>query len=343
MSADQPIGVGIIGLGFMGRTHLAAYQAAAVAGHPVRVAGICDRVDVRHARAAASPPGVVDPLAGPPLPPDARWFDDAEALLYDDRVDLVSICTPTDSHVALASAALRAGKDVLLEKPVALRSADVRALLDVARQSTALCMPAMCVRFWPAWLWLKERIAEGSFGRLQSLTLQRLAARPSWSTAFYQDTSRSGGALIDLHIHDADFVLWCLGSPRSVLTHGSPDHFTTVYRFADGPAHVLAQGCWAHAAGTPFRMRFTAAFERATAEFDLSRAPQLLLSRDGASRAVPMSVLTGYDGQVRHMLGCLRGQEAPLVTLEDALRVAQLLEHEQRSLQQERAIDCEWA
>jgi predicted dehydrogenase len=117
----------------------------------------------------------------------------------------VSICTPTDSHIELAMTALAAGRHVLVEKPVALRSAEVARLAQAAAPAGRVCMPAMCMRFWPGWEWLKERIEAGEFGRVRSATFQRVGAPPDWS-AFYGDYARSGGPLHDLHIHDADFI-----------------------------------------------------------------------------------------------------------------------------------------
>ena len=70
------------------------------------------------------------------------------------------LCTPTDSHVDLAIAALRAGKHVLVEKPVAVDPADVERLAMVARENGTICMPAHCIRFWPAWAWLRDAIGD---------------------------------------------------------------------------------------------------------------------------------------------------------------------------------------
>ncbi|MCH7702702.1 MAG: Gfo/Idh/MocA family oxidoreductase [Planctomycetes bacterium] len=320
------VGVGVIGLGFMGRTHLQAYGAARAAGYDCNLVAVCDEQAARL--------GDDDTQSGCD-PRSVRTYIDADRLLADDDVTLVSICTPTDTHVDLAVRALRAGKHVLVEKPVAIRSADVQRLADEAASGQMLCTPAMCMRFWPGWTWLKERIDQGTYGKVQRAVFQRLGAMPDWSPAFYADTTRSGGALMDLHIHDADFVRWCFGDPAGVTSTGSINHVTTIYHYPAGPSHVVAEGGWLQTPGFEFRMRYTVTFDTATAEFDLLRDPQLLITHEGRTSPVSLDPLTGYDHQIRHLLAAITDGGRDLrVTLSDAVAVTLLLEDERRSVEQ---------
>lgn len=330
--ALHSVGVGVIGLGFMGRTHCAAYAAARRAGLPVRIAAVCDQ------RGAAARGGAAGNLhaAGSELELDAGVFETADPAAVFDRpdVDLVSICTYTDTHAPLAEAALRAGKHVLVEKPVALAAADVRRLVDIARQVGRVCMPALCMRFWPGWDWLREQIVSGAYGAVRSAVFRRLAAPPPWSRDFYGDAARSGGALHDLHIHDADFVRWCFGDPQAVLSTGSLDHLTTLYRYPAGPPHVVAEGGWDHAPGFAFKMAYTVVFERATAVFESGAAPELRLIRAGQAEPVALEAATGWELEIRHLLEVLLGRMGgPAVALADAEAVARLLAAEQRSFE----------
>ncbi len=328
----RPIGVGIIGLGFMGRTHLAAYAAAAAAGFDNRLVAVCD-ADARRRAGDLSGGGNLATGAVSFDPGNVRAVADPSELLRDPDVDLVSICTPTDSHVDLSVAALADGKHVLVEKPVALAPADARRLLAASRGASTLCMPAHCMRFWPSWSWLRERVKDGTLGAVESATFERLGTRPTWN-AFYADSARSGGALVDLHLHDADFVRFCFGDPTEVYATGTLDHVTAAYRFPSGPPHVTAEGGWNHAPGFAFRMRFTVVFERATADFELGRDPELRLSRDGRSEAVAVPAINGYDGEVRHLLAAIRdGRRDLAVGVGDAVRLAELLAAERKSLE----------
>jgi predicted dehydrogenase len=321
----------------MGRTHIEAWRAADRAGHANRLTAVCDR-DPRRLEGKGPVAGNID-TGGAQAdlfdPSSVRAYSEPEALLADPEVDIVSICTHTTTHVELALAALAAKKHVLLEKPVAIDSGAVERLAMAARTAEVLCMPAMCMRFWPGWDWLHERIAHGTFGAVRSATFQRLAGQPSWGREFYGDAGKSGGALFDLHVHDADFVHWCFGAPDSVSSTGSARHLTTLYRYAKGPEHVVAEGGWDAVPGAGLRMRYTIVFEEAVCDFDLARAPRLLLGRPGESiwEPVELETTTGYDGEVRHLLACVIGSEPRVrATLEDAEAVTRMLEAERASL-----------
>src|SRR5205085_11624678 len=103
-------------------------------------------------------------------PARLKAYEDAEELIADPDLDLISVCTRTDTHIDLATRCLRAGKHVLLEKPVSLKSDEIRQLANVAREAGKLCMPAMCIRFWPQWAWLKRRVDDRTLGRCISAT-----------------------------------------------------------------------------------------------------------------------------------------------------------------------------
>jgi len=335
----REIGVGIVGLGYMGRTHLESYRSAARAGFPNRVVALCDR-ELAQVGGKAFQLGNMERRSANPFAGLARVaiHSDATALFADESIELVSLCTPTDTHVALALAALAAGKHVLVEKPVALRAQDVARLAAAAKRAKRLCMPAMCMRFWPGWSWLKERIDERAFGRVRSAVFRRLGSPPAWSRGFYGNAAKSGGALFDLHVHDADFVRHCFGAPAAVVSTGSLDHVTTLYRHPSGPEHVVAEGGWNHTSGFPFFMGFTVVFERATAEFALGRAPLLTLARNGEVSAVPLDEGTGYDGEIRHALAVVAGCARLRATIDEAVGLVRMLEAERKSLASGRPV-----
>jgi len=333
-SSPEPLGIGVIGMGFMGRTHVRAYQHAIDRGHPARLVALCDRSNKRFDASGR----VLDPLAGEdasPLfdPSKVDFLTDSDALLARDDVQLVSICTHTESHVDLAIQALKAGKNVLLEKPIALSASEVERLMRCAEQSPGFCMPAMCMRFWPGWSWLKPAIESGRYGRVLSASFRRLCSKPDWAPEFYGDLSRTGGALFDLHIHDADLVQWLFGTPDAVHSAGDLHFVTSTYRYQDGPPHVSAQGGWNHSPGFPFQMHFSIIFERATAEFSSNAEPQLVLFEAGEAKPLELAedFENGYEGEILHAFEVCRGAQ-PRISLGDALQTVQLLESELKSL-----------
>jgi len=354
-SPSHPIRVGVIGLGFMGATHIAAYTAAAGAGFACVLTAVCDRKESRRKGQLWDVGGNIDTdISARKLafdPQRVRGYETPQQLLDDPDVDLVSICTRTDSHVDLSIEALRRGKHVLVEKPVALSVGDVERLRVAARAAGKVVMPAMCIRFWPHWAYLKQRIDDGDLGACVSATFTRLAAAPNWSGGFYK-TAHSGGALFDLHVHDADFVRYCFGDPASVSSigrvghTGAIDHITTAYHFRTRdmrgkslPTHVVAEGGWDQHAGFAFRMRYVAVFENATLDYDLTRDPPLLICRNGKAEPVEVEKISGYDGEIRHMIELIAaGRNDPLATLDEAVAVTRLLNAERRSVETRRPV-----
>lgn len=335
----RQVRVAVVGLGFMGATHIRAYRAAHEAGFPCRLVAVADtHADRLTGRANAA--GNIGPRADGPLfdPTSVRAYEDPLRLIHNADADLVSICTHTDTHVSLALAALRAGMHVLVEKPVALDARDIESLASAAATARRLCMPAMCMRFWPGWTWLRDRIADGSFGSVRSAVFRRLGTQPAWSREFYADPSRCGGALMDLHIHDADFLAWCFGKFPQVASTGSIDHLTTLYRSHLCP-HIVAEAGWDHSPGWTFRMQYTVIFDDATADFDISRDAPLVLYRGGRADVIPLPPESGYDGEIRHVLDCIQQErDSTLVTLDDAVAVARLLDAERRALESSRPV-----
>jgi len=327
------VGVAVVGLGFMGGVHLRAFAAAERDGL-CRLVSVWDR---RPERRRPDPPriaGNIRASGGEPLfdPARVRIAETLEEVLGDPAVDLVSICTPTDSHIDLADRAVAAGKHILVEKPVALDPAAVGELAARARAAGLVAMPAMCMRSWPGWPWLRDAVRERRYGVLRSLSLLRIGAAPSWSREFYLDPARSGDALFDLHIHDVDFLLWTLGPPVSVESAGTTRHVATRYRYPGGPALVEAEGGWLPTASSPFRMTYRAVFESAVAEFDHGAEPRLRLWREDGVEHPDIPAGDGYDPEIRQALRAVAGFEAPVATLDEAAAVLRILAAERESL-----------
>jgi predicted dehydrogenase len=257
-------------------------------------------------------------------------------LIHNPDVELVDICVPTPAHEELALAALNAGKHVLCEKPLALDSAAAGRIADAAARAKGLFMPAMCMRFWPQWAWLKQAVADRRYGPVTGATFRRVGAMPP---GWFSNGQMSGGGLLDLHVHDTDFVYYLLGKPVGVFsrgytkTSGRTDHIVTEYLYDHGPAVVSAEGSWCMADGFGFTMRYTVNFETATADFDIGREHQLIVSTGGKSEAIDLTG-DGYEGELAYFIDCVSTGRAPTaVTAGDAVTGLQILEAEQRSIE----------
>ena len=325
-------GIGIIGFGFMGKTHLHAWLDAIEGGADARVMAIQCPEDLTSASAGNVETGAEEEVN--PLDLGITHHRDLDSFLADSRVEAVSLCTPTDTHVELATLVLLAGKDVLIEKPVALEAEEIEKLAKVAQENDRECMPAMCMRYWPGWSWLREQVKTGCLGPVHTAHFQRIGAIPGWSQDFYHDESRSGGALTDLHIHDVDFILSTFGSPATVTTSGNRNQMMTTYVYPEGPSSVTAEGAWYPAASYPFQMRYRVSFADGVADYDLAReGRELLLYQGDSVEEIELTPTGGYQLEIEHFLALVRGESpTPAPTLAEAANVARWIQAEARSL-----------
>ncbi len=331
----NPVNVAVVGLGFMGVTHLRAY----LDNPQARVVAVCDAVRVPVNGVLSGVAGNIKKSDDIVLGPQVKVFRTLEELLAAPEVELVDLCTPTPLHPAQAMAVLKAGKHVLCEKPLARTSAAAREILAVAEQSPGFLMPAMCMRFWPGWSWLKQVVVEQTYGKVLAARFRRVSAMPAWSQAgTYTGGGDLGGALFDLHIHDTDFVNHLFGRPAGVFATGvtSPagaiNHVVTQYHYPGGPS-VYAEGSWLLASG--FNMAYTLLCERATLDYDLARGSDaLIVSETGQPpRTVKPEGTDGYAGEVAYILDCVARRRAPrIVTARDGVTALEICEAEEASL-----------
>jgi predicted dehydrogenase len=331
------VNVAVVGLGFMGVTHLKAHLKL----KNVRIAAICDALRLPENGDFSTISGNFS--TGEPLKLDltqVKATKDLNELLADPTIDLIDLCVPTPTHVKLATLALRAGKHVVCEKPLARTSAQAREILAVAQQSRGYFIPAMCMRFWPGWSWLKTAIEQETYGKVKAARFRRVGEPPAWGREAYFNGAASGGALLDLHIHDVDFVQYLFGRPKAVyaqgFTHysGAIDHVVAQYTVASG-ATVSAEGSWMMSDGFGFHMGYTVIFERATADFDLGRgADALKICEAGkGARVVPPEPGDGYIGELGYMADCIeQGRPPARVTGQDGLSAVEICEAEDQSI-----------
>ena len=329
---QQPVRIAVIGLGFMGQCHLQAWLA-----HPLaRVAAVCSRSigadgQLRGVR------GNIRATSDLSLPPGTRIHRNWEEVMNDPEIDAVDICTPTRLHAEQSLAALRAGKHVLCEKPLAATAGEARAVADAAAAAGKIAMPAMCMRFWPGWDHLRDHVRSRRYGNLLEASFDRRSALPDWGdgTTYSADP---GGALTDLHIHDTDFILHLLGAPQGVRSTGvtTPEgiihEVSTRYIYPGGP-RVEASGSWLLPEG--FQMGYRLTFEQAVIEFDSRRgADALTITERGQSpRTEAPAPGDGYAGEIDHFVRCIAaGAVNASVRADDAATALDLCAAEERSL-----------
>ncbi len=324
--------VGVVGLGMMGQRHLEAYNHVPDAC----VVAVADKDESRLAGRKVDSNVENQAQDGYDLS-DAKRYTDGMDLINDPDVEMVDLCVVTPLHIPFTRAALKAGKHVLVEKPLARTSDEAQQLLDAEAKAPGLAMCAHCMRFWPEWDWLKQAIDGQRFGKLLSLRLERKGAIPG--NPFYHNGKVSGGAVFDLHVHDTDFIQYLFGPPREVKSvgyagpSGAVDHLTTFYQYDHVP-QVVAEGAWVAFRKYPFQMRYEAVFENAMASFDFTRdQPLLLFEQD--MEPVPVEVPTGqgYEHELAYFIDCIKTGEKPArSSLRTAMQTLCIIEAEVASV-----------
>jgi predicted dehydrogenase len=301
------VGIAIIGQGYMGRTHAEAWASLGYAENIKYVVARHESAPLVHA-------------------PSAQSVRDLDIVLRDPEVDIVSICTPTPSHASIAISALRAGKHVLLEKPIALTVDDAFAIMAAAERSGRQFMVAHVVRFFAGYQLLRTALQDERLGRLVSVRATRVISTPAPST-WWDDESQSGGVALDLGIHDFDQANLFLGSPIAVTAArvGRTGPLETTIEYRDGGiAQVLSFA--AMPAGTPFTSSIDVLGERGMAGYrfaagaptsantsneDGSDLSSFRLDTSSETEALSVPDNQPYARQAEYFLSCIETNSAP--------------------------------
>ena len=339
--------VGVIGLGFMGKTHLGFH----LANKQARVVAICDQDAKKAAGDFGAAGGNLGGQKGIDLGKDVKGYRKPEDLIADPEVELVDICLPTYLHAEYAIKALKAGKHVLSEKPLSVDLKEADAIVKAAKKAKGFFMCAQCIRFWPEYAWLKEAVEKKKFGKVHSAVFRRFANTPTYTwKGWILNPKLSGSALFDLHVHDTDYVRYVFGEPKAVFsvgnggkaTKGGIDHVVTSYIYKNPSLLVSAEGGWNADPSFPFCMRFTVVFEKATLDFDFAREGKtLMLHKAGAKEAEVIKVdnRTGWEAEIDYYLNCLDNGKAPKVMTPEAARNSVALVHaEMKSVQSGKVV-----
>ncbi|WP_132060874.1 Gfo/Idh/MocA family protein [Halorussus amylolyticus] len=307
--------VALFGSGFIAGSHAASYAAIDDA-ELVAIASLDDDKDEFAAEHA----------------PDAETFDDAESLLDAVDPDVVDVATPTHTHRELVELAADRGYDVLCEKPIASTLADAQAIQAVAEENDVTFMVGHAVRFSAPYRRIKDLVDDGEVGTPGVVRASRVGPFPDWGWQnWFGDMDKSGGVLLDLVIHDFDFLRWTVGDVERVHATTETwtddgdlmDHAVAILRFEDGTvAHV--EGSWAQPESRTFQFSIEVAGDEGLLEFDGgAMRPFELYAGDDAEVANPMDE-TPMQAELEHFLACCEGDDEPLVSVGDAIDAARV-------------------
>lgn len=248
--------------------------------------------------------------------------------------DVIDVCLPTDLHASFVLEAAAAGKHVFCEKPMARTADQAEAMAEACRRSGVRLMLGHCIRFWPEYALLKQIVDDRRLGRLLSINLTRFGEFPSWSSEnWLASEARSGGGVLDMHIHDTDYAHYILGTPDEMVSFGTiddkgPSFVFTTMQFGPTVAHV--EGGWNLPHKTPFKMTFRAIFENGAV---LMEGGPMTIYEAGKDPVVPefpkmaaegggnISDLGGYFVELKYFVDRLEsGEPFEVVTPETSLQ-----------------------
>lgn len=325
--------VGIIGTGGIADAHISGYLA---------FPGECEIValaDVIAGKAAQKAEAFE--LA------DGTAFDDPVEMISSGLVDLVSIATPPSTHAALAIAALDAGIDVLVEKPMAPSLEDCDAMLAAQERSGRVLSVVAQNRFRDDLATLKDIVDSGLLGsishvRVDSAWWRGLPYYDLWWRGTWE--REGGGCTLNHAIHHIDLLLWLLGSPTEItamLANAQHDNAevedlsVAVFRYERGLAqltssvvhHGQEQAIVIQGANARVSQPFSVVAERARPDGFPAEGgdPEIVARIDALVAARTPLAHLGHEGQIGDLLGAIRDGRPPIADGQDGRNAVEVV------------------
>lgn len=266
---------------------------------------------------------------------DIPTFTSIDKVLADPKIDAVAIAVPAAQHYSVAKQALQRGKDVYVEKPLALRVSEGRELVELAEKSTRILMVGHILQYHPAILELKRRIQQGELGKIRYIYSSRLNLGK---------LRTEENILWSFAPHDISAMLFLLDEiPTRVTAHAGTflnpqiaDTTLSTFDFQSGAkAHIFVS--WLH----PFKeQKLSVVGDRKMAVFDdVEKERKLVLyphridwvdripvARKEEGEVIPLAAVEPLRAECEHFLNCVDSRNQPRTDGENGLRVLDLLE-----------------
>jgi predicted dehydrogenase len=304
--------VAVLGCGGMGGVHADIYAKLA----DVHLTSVCDlRIETAENVAART---------------GATAYGSFDRMLEEAEFDVVSIALPTYLHKEFTIKAAKARKHIICEKPIALTAEDAKEMIAVCEENGVRLFVGHVVRFFPEYANMKEALDSGKLGRPGVAHASRIGGHPG---RWFADDARSGGVIVDLMIHDLDFLRSCLGEVGSVYAMNAKkeglDYALVTLRFENG-AVANVESNWGYPG--PFHTKAEIAGSKGIIRANSLKSSSLQLVKQGTpdngNAPVVISDSPGfrspYELQLEHFLACIRDGSKPVVTADDAFKALEL-------------------
>ncbi len=305
----------LVGVGGMGSWHFHVYKNM----KDLELTAVCDvRMDMLKEKTAGM---------------DIKLYSDFNEMIKAENPDIVDICTPTYLHKEMSIAAMENGANVLCEKPMALSTEDCRAVIETAEKTGKIFMAAHVVRFMSAYIYLKNIIKSGKYGKLLRLDMKRASEIPRWSWEDWMlDREKSGHVVVDMMIHDIDFIQDVFGLPQDIkgiyYNMKNMTNYASFDYIYDGFT-VSAETGW-YNPDVPFAAGYFALFENGFIElkealYDCGEKVDFDNAVTTGETDINISDGDGYEAEIAYFADCVRSGNAPdMVTPESSAASVEL-------------------
>ncbi|RKN86078.1 Gfo/Idh/MocA family protein [Paenibacillus ginsengarvi] len=296
--------VAVIGCGTMGEAHAREW----IRIHGVHLAGVCDPIAEKAAKVA----GVCRTDA----------FCSFDEMMSTVKPDVVDICLPTHMHKEYTVRAAELGKHVICEKPISNTVADGLEMIDACKRHGVGLYIGHVTRFGRQYSDAHKKIKSGAIGNVGIAHTRRYGGYPGIRKEWYADRKLSGGVIMDLMIHDIDFVCWVLGDVQSVFAQAAGtdrmEYALVTLRFENGAIANL-ESMWGYTG--PFTTRFEFAGSEGLIRSHSDESGTLTLhTATNKGHAEQVDRYINQHWELMHFIDCIRSGNQAVIAPEEALR-----------------------
>jgi predicted dehydrogenase len=322
--------IGLVGLGFIGKTHLEAYQQI----NQCKVSAICTSNEGKDPEIPGYYKGTI-----------VKKFED---LLMIDEIDIIDICLPTYLHEEYIIKAANAGKHIICEKPLTLTVESANRIVSAVNKNKVKLFVGNVLRFWPEYEVIKSYSLSDKLRDIEIVHARRLGQPPTWSS-WFQDPEKSGGALFDLHIHDIDFVSYVLGEVDTVYAvgnknrYGAWDHVMTTLTFKNN-SKAIVEASQRMPMGYPFTFAFRAQTVKNALELTVATGENIENIENGHRQFIyyanqkksPIEMEKGnaFQNELSYFVNCIENNtDNTVIPLDDVVYTLKILKAIENSLE----------
>ena len=311
--------IGLLGAGMIGNTHIDGFLT--MKSNTARYVAVCDIDDTKRNEFAQKY--------------SLRAFADLDAMLACSEIDVIDLCLPSFMHEEFAVKIACAKKHLLIEKPIAFTLEAASNIFAAARENGIRVMVAQVIRFWSEYVKIKEIYDSGALGDIITIYAARLGQMVTW-VDWYKNPAKSGETLMNLTLHDIDFLHYLLGKPISVYSAGTRDasnnynDVMNIFRFECG-ANAIVDGSLSMTAGYPFTMRMRVLGTKGALEFSYTAgenigpesASSLIWYQSGKKgEKVEVENYNPYGKEIEYFVRCIvAGKDPEKVSEQSVMQV----------------------